>query len=226
MTKAKPTAEKRVAEAQGGSPSKRTRSNDVGANETDSNSTLSNVSTLSDETAVKSPPPSPSKAVVNFAETGVQLPVGVTILQGVGSAVIDVSSGVRGPVPVISMRSHCPGNLTKIKRILNLYILMPSYGRLHNIYTADPKDFQLNPVGRDPTKPKGWHIGNCHSESKTVSFYITGRVVKSVLSVSDETKSISIVTIERFWPRVAAFLATTINVDVLCVPVKDGGVSH
>ncbi len=100
---------------------------------------------------------------------------------------------------------------------------MPSYGHLHNIYTADPKDFQLNAVGWDKQNPTSWRIGNRHSDSKTVSFYTTGRVVHSALSITDDTKFISIAIIERFWPRVASFLATAVNIDVLTVPVKEGG---
>ncbi|KAK0440295.1 hypothetical protein EV421DRAFT_1737365 [Armillaria borealis] len=211
MMRPKPTAEKRVADDQGGGPNKKnkqvhvllsdyllTSSSDRASDGNATNaSTLSNTSTNPGTKAVATPPPSPSKAVVNFAETGVQLPVGVIILDGVGSAAIDVSSGTRGPVPVVAMHDHCCGNLGKIKRILNSYILMPSYGRLHNIYTADPKDFQLNAVGRDKQNPTSWQIGNRHSDSKTVSFYIT--------------------------EILASFLATVLNFDVLTVPVKEGG---
>ncbi len=100
---------------------------------------------------------------------------------------------------------------------------MPSYSRLHNIFTLNPKDFQMVPVGKDKKPAKSWRIGMVGGD-KAVSFYVTGRVANSALSLEGETKSISIQVIERFWPRIASFLATVLNIDVLLVPVKDGGI--
>ncbi|KAK0469461.1 uncharacterized protein EV420DRAFT_1633884 [Desarmillaria tabescens] len=164
----------------------------------------------------------PSKEVVDFAVTGVQLPVEVTALPGVSYYGVDVDTGEKVAVGTVPMKTHCAATLSKIKRILSSYILMPSYPTLSNIFTSNPKDFQLNVVGRN-SKNKSWHIGTTESDSHTATFYVTGRILQSNLTLDDDTKTISIHIIERFWPQIAAFIAEVANVDILAVPMKDGG---